>query len=277
MQLTRTTARTGAAVLTLSLLATGACDAPVTGPHQGETIKAAAPAATQGAAPFQLWRQGFQHGTAGWITDDVEGPGGWCGDIEQIARGEGTVAPSAGRAHAIVREGACNEFFQGQGFLTSGPASAGQPLNDAFPVGGYVQELDIHLDPDWLEGTGFGYVVSFQNLDFEIPLSFRYLMVPVMKQGGVLAVGGHAIAEPGWYTFQHRFYEDDGMLGVELRVLHGGDVLVTVPLSDTESMFAGETPASLHVDDTGSGYIWFAFITEGLDLPIDEQLIRRGM
>ena len=186
------------------------------------------------------------------------------------------MAPSAGGAHAVVREGACNAFHQGRGFLTSGPASGTQPLNDGFPVGGYIQELDIHLDPDWSNGTGFGYAVSFQNLAYQIPLSFRYLVVPVMKHEGVLAVGGHEVTEAGWYTFQHRFYDDDGTLGVELNVLQGGHVVATVPLSEASSMFWGEFPSSLQTGNTGSGYIWFTFITDGLDLPIDQQQLRRG-
>jgi hypothetical protein len=79
------------------------------------------------------------------------------------------------------------------------------PLNRGFPSGGYVRDLDVYLDPAWPDGTGFGYVISYQDLAYPIPLSLRYLQVT----GGTLAVAGQEVSPSGWYTFRHRLYSDD--------------------------------------------------------------------
>ncbi|MEJ2502225.1 MAG: hypothetical protein P8177_02745, partial [Gemmatimonadota bacterium] len=171
MQITTIGARTGLAIVALAAFGLAGCDAPPTGPAGSPPIGVEPEAASMSAAPFQLWRQGFNHGTDGWVTDDVPGPAGWCGDIETAVRGTGPVPPAAGEGYAIVTEGDCNAFHQGRGFLTSGPAAGFMPINRTFPDGGYIQDLDIYLDPDWADGTGFGYVISFQDLDDPIPFS----------------------------------------------------------------------------------------------------------
>lgn len=269
--------RIGSLTLVLGLFALTGCETPPVGPDTNDRVAAEGQhLAAQSNAPFELWRQGFNHGTAGWVTGDVAGPEGWCGDIEQVMRGTGDIQPSGGRAYAIVRESPCNAFHQERGFYSSGPASGLMPLNRAFPTGGYVQRLDVYLDPDWPDGTGFGYVVSFQNLDYAIPLSFRYLPLTVVKENGTLTVAGHAIDVAGWYTFHHRFYSDGGRLAVDFRLVRDGLTLVETSLSDTPSLFWNEAPASLAADNTGSGYIWFSFISGGLGLAVDEQQLRRG-
>lgn len=260
--------------LVLGLLA--GCDTPPTAPGGTPGLAAGSGAASMSQASFQLWRQGFNHGTDGWVTDDVPGPAGWCGDIETVARGSDPIQPSAGAAHAVVREGDCNAFHQGRGFLSSGPAAGFMPLNRSFPTGGYVQELDVYLDPTWPDGTAFGYVVSYQNLAYPIPLSFRYLELSVAKSGGALLVDGQEVDDAGWYTFRHRFHDDGGNLAVDFQLVRNGHVHAAASLSELPSLYFGEMPASLGVENTGSGYLWFSYISAGLDLAIDEQQLRRG-
>ncbi|NIP81875.1 MAG: hypothetical protein GWM90_22730 [Gemmatimonadetes bacterium] len=44
----------------------------------------------------------------------------------------------------------------------------------------------------------------------------------------------------------------------------------------TETFFGLQDPASLVPAHFGSGYVWFASISPGLELPIDEYRVRRG-
>lgn len=226
------------------------------------------------SAPFRAWHQGFDHRADGWITDAVAGPGGWCGDIEQVGRRGGAVEPSAGSGYATVAYGACNDFWQARGFPASGPYSPGAGFSSGWPSSGFVQQLDIYLDAEM--GTTFWLIASVNDLDD----LFHYFPAAVTTSGGSVMVtaGGetHEVQEAGWYTFRYVFGDTGGDLAVTFELTKEGRDLFTTPIAST---LGGTSASELQVSGLGSGYLWFHWFAappEGLTIPIDEHQIRHG-
>lgn len=236
----------------------------------------AIPVFAQGVLP--AYQQSFEQDTAGWITDETPGPAGWCGDITRYARGTGPVAPSRGHGYAAVEQGACNEFWQnnqGNQWLESGPFNPPGGYSESWPQSGFVNELDIYLDPAWADGTNFTYANSIRTLDpAPDEALFRYFTVTVHKDSDALWVNGHEVDRAGWYTFRFEFTEEVGHVAVRFELADRGRVLFDEPLTTTA--YSGEATASLSTGDFGTGYVWFVTLSEGLELPIDHRKYRPG-
>lgn len=277
------------AVAALAAITFTACDeTPTATLAGGETATSGAMGAANSSAPFPNFHQGFNHGVFPWIDGDDPGPTGWCGTVAHVdRRGGADLKPSAGRGYATVATGPCNEFWS-----TFVPASAPGSgpnfdlMSTTWPRGGFVQELDVHLDPaDYADGLAFIYANSLCILtmgadpgvcDPELPPAaspFRYFPVFVGKGGNALFVAGAVVTEPGWYTFRHVFGSDSGTLTVDFEITKDGRVLGSVPVTST--FITAESTSSFDVADLGSGYIWFPEIF-GPPLPIDEHRLRRG-
>lgn len=299
------------AVVALAAITITACDeAPTATLAGGETPASGARGAAHNDAPFPVFHQGFNHGVFPWSDGEEAGPTGWCGDINHVDGREGAdPQPSAGRGYATVAFGACNEYwtgvFSGVGLATfSGPASGPDPelLSTTWPASGFVQELDVHLDPaDYAGGLAFIYTNSLCILatdtdpdlcdpdlpepgDDPLPPSpYRYFPVFVVKGGPVSsspllvvtpdAAPLAAVTEPGWYTFRHVFGSEGGTLTVDFELRKDEQLLGSSPVLST--FITEESTSSFDVTDLGSGYIWFPVIA-GPALPIDEQRLRRG-
>ncbi|MGH7571080.1 MAG: hypothetical protein ACREMK_04460 [Gemmatimonadota bacterium] len=263
-------------------LAVAGCEQTPTEPDQSlsDGILADAPSAATADAngPFPSWKQGFNHGTGGWIdASTAEGPAGWCGDITQVDKKDGALKPSAGSGYAVVESGGCNDFWKMQGFLGSAPFSPGAGHSGFFPPSGYVMELDIYLDPG--SSPGFTYVASMEMLDGDpTPLclgnGFCYFGAVVAKSGGGLTVAGQDVTEAGWYTFRYVFGSDNGQLSVSFELIpRHAPALFSVPL--TATFFTSAPTSSFGVANVSSGYVWFVTIDAG-QLAIDEHQVRRG-
>ena len=229
----------------------------------------AVPLLAQGV--YSEWHQYFERDADWWLTDDVEGPMGRCGDITRYERGSGPVAPSAGHGYAVVENGGCNDYYLAQGFQESGPYAPHGGYSDSWPQSGWVVSLDIYLDPAWAPGTGFDLYISMRMLDDG---SLRYFLVPATKAGGMLRVAGHEIDRAGWYTVRMRYAEENGHLDAKLELAQRGRVLFAQPMTST--VFTGEATSSFAVANVGTGYFWFDAISDGLALPIDQHKYRPG-
>lgn len=240
------------------------------------------------------WHQGFKQGTEGWYDGEDEAPWGWCGVIEAVKEGGGSVdvAPSAGQGYALASAGPCNDHWGD--ILPRGapyaPGPEGSLFSDEWPDAGYITELDVYLRPSWrdaYQGTlsqnsivQLGATVF--ELDYEIPdfHPFPHWVVTVdaVPDQEAFTVFDHRIDEASWYTFRFVFSEKDGEVeaAFELRD-HGGDLLTRVGALEPMKAqglsmvpFEGELPT----DEYGSGHIWFMDIASGLQLPIDEHRVR---
>lgn len=283
--------RLASLVLTTLVVAAMGCDQAPTDPETADAASVAdrdastsSSAMMNSNAPFPVFHQGFEQGTEAWVDESDPGPLGWCGSIDRVPRGSGSVMPSAGRAHAAVEDGACNEFWTGEfgSEFTSAPASLDLDLlSTGWPASGFVQELDIYLNPaETDDGVAFIYANSLCVFgpDTEpcgVDFDFRYFAVVVTAGEGALDVAGHAVTEAGWYTFRHVFgSEADGTLTVDFQLLEDGRTLHTEPIEST--LLTGESTSDFDVEDLGSGYIWFVSIADGLALPIDQHQLRPG-
>lgn len=237
---------------------------------------------TNSNAPFRTWKQGFNHGTEGWIGSDVEGIEGWCGEVEQVDRRTADLKPSAGRGYALAKHGECNDFFAEAYPEGSGPYAPGAGYSSEWPASGYVMELAVHLDVDHANDNRLlNYLVSISLLEEEFFESLRYFMVPVTVDGQNVDVGGYVVSDPGWYTFRHTFSKDpDGNLAVDFEFVQHGKTLFMEEIDEVMSFDEEGNPifeeiSAFEATNVGSGYIWLD-LAPGVELPIDEHQVRRG-
>ncbi len=74
----------------------------------------------------------------------------------------------------------------------------------------------------------------------------------------------YTVSNSGWYTYQHRFYDDSGLLSVDLNLLDsGGSVLFT----ETRSNAADLIPSVVG----GNRYAWFTHISVAGGINVDNQ------
>lgn len=226
-------------------------------------------------AAFPTFHHNFNHDLGPWVDSSVEGEPGWCGTVRLMDRRSSDIKPSAGRGFATVIHGPCNDFWTEQGFESSAPGGGDPALfSSSFPKSGFVQQLDIYLDPDDFEQ---GSAIVYSNSLFypEIGFGFRYFSIEVIKAGGALLVDGFEVNEARWYTFRFSFDQDaEGDLLVNFELLRNGHSLYKTPIERT--LLTGEATSGFKADSMRSGYIWFVSIQEGVELPIDEHVLRPG-
>ncbi len=249
-------------------------------------------------APFTVLNQGFNNNITPWVDKSVSGPGGWCGEIALSGQNISTVKPSAGKGYAYASNGQCNDHYSKLFFpsYTSGPASGPNPnlLSNKFPESGFVQELDIYLDPEYKSGvstpifdpagsislTGneeviFTYANSLCKVCELATFQPLYFAISVVKENDQLSVAGYEVDNEGWYTFRQVFESNDaGKLTVEFQLSKNGTLLHSKAI---ESTFLTKQPThNFEASSLGSGYIWFVSIADNLKLPIDENRMRPG-
>lgn len=240
---------------------------------------------------FQAFHQGFNHDTDTWADQYVEGVLGWCGTINLMGGKSGDIMPSKGSGYATVMWGECNYFWSTPADMLEGkpyyyPAfEAGAPATQdpalwsaSWPSAGFIQQLDIYLNPEMFEpGLAFMYSHSLFNSEEG---SFIYFVVEVTKQEGELFINDFKIPEEGWYTFKYLFDSgSDGELEVDFALLNDGRKLYGTPILENMPAAPGEQPvstSSFDVENYGSGYLWFVTLQDGVELPIDEQILRPG-
>lgn len=227
-------------------------------------------------ADFPGWSQDFSGDADEWLDLDDD----WCGSFELVPADEGELTPTAGSGYARVAGGECVEQFA-EDFEPSGPYSGNVAMSDAWPEGGFVEELDLYLDPE--QHSGFDYYLPLSLYDVReaegFPPSVRYTRVQVTEQGDALSVGGHPVEEAGWYTFRHRFTEDeDGSLRLDFELVDAdGEQVGSHTLEEHFGPSGLEDPEPLEVsaDNVGNAYIWFHMPFDEA-VAIDRYEVRRG-
>jgi hypothetical protein len=194
--------------------------------------------------------QGFETDTEDWVG------------VVRVASGTNGVPSADGAFHGEAEDGAYT-FFGGS-----------EPI---FPSGGYTTSLDIYLDVDaglandtrfdW--SSAVGTPADTHRRDFVFNAGFyddsdatgsdpRFV---ISASNNATRSGAFpknplrdpfAITETGWYTFQHSFYSDGGVLAVDMSILDAeGNVLHTWTLSDATDVI-GTTVG-------GHQYGWIVF------------------
>lgn len=176
------------------------------------------------ALDTSVWFQGFETDASGWIDYDNL----FEGIIERVPSNTNSIKSAQGNWHAIVNERELD--YQG-------------PLSwfDVFRknwIGNWTAEVDVYLDPNWNLGEGFEYAVAIADArPYEWILNFYAFHISKDISTGKLLVGAtdeaiygivkqdledyphKEIKKAGWYTLQHKFYDNNGFLIVEMNLL----------------------------------------------------------
>lgn len=248
------------------------------------------------------WQQRFDTDTDGWVDNETTGENGWCGSIEHLDAESGPVMPSAGSGYAVVEYGLCNEFWSSRGVFMGGPFAPQENRFDSFPAGGIISELDVYLDPDWEEGSGFDFNIRVIGRGSGCPTilcplgpgtghtgHFVLHVAADSSTGGLLVASSEQgprrrrdvvnvtrrdletlnhfeVVSAGWYTLRYTLQEDEGDLVVDVQLVHDEEVLFT----ETQIMrLRGREVLGLLRS-------WFVFVTDGLRLAIDEHKVFVG-
>ena len=215
------------------------------------------------------FEQGFETDTAGWLDADD----GWVGDVSMVPSGTGTIASADGDYHAIFEGGA-----------GSAPFTRFGGYEDTW-LGEWTASIDIYLDTGadgsgWALGEGFDYSVASNGSDGNHQRDFIFHVTQDSSTGDMYVAGSnntnfapredldtlannYVVAEDGWYTFQHHFYDaGDGTLAVDLRLLDDdGNLLFTETRNDPSDVIASEIG--------GNRYGWFTMIDVDGGIPVD--------
>ncbi|MFO7766115.1 MAG: PEP-CTERM sorting domain-containing protein [Pelovirga sp.] len=148
---------------------------------------------------------------------------------------------------------------------------------DTWP-GSYTTSLDVYLDTSWASGSFFEYTVASSNsVDGGHLQDFVFHVAKDDVSGGFLLSGDNnaygnnyvntngnyaTIGTTGWYTLQHFFYDDGGVLAVDMSLL---DALGTNLFTETRTSAANTIPDVVG----GNRYGWFASLNVDGGLNID--------
>lgn len=213
--------------------------------------------------PATVWFQGFEEDTDGWF----DSTNGWFGSVERVASGTSGTTSSDGDFHAVMTDepGGTGPFTRFDGY------------RDEW-TGGFVASIDVYLDVDMTSGEGFEYSVAASGADGLHQRDFIFHVTQDSSTGQLL-VGGtnnsnfapredletinhYAVTESGWYTFQHVFRDNAGVLAVDLNLIDSnGTILFTETRSD---------PADTIPDEVGGNrYGWFTVIDVDGGIAVD--------
>lgn len=212
----------------------------------------------------QAYYQGFETDTSGWT-----------GSVTRVASGTQGMQASEGNYYAEMT---------GQGY---GPYSFFDDARDAW-TGGYTTNIDVYLDPSWNAGSGFDYSVASSGSDGNHQRDFVFHVAKDADTNQLLVAGdnnayvnpatenfevdpnlenkanNYAVTQAGWYTLQHVFRNDNGVLAVDLNLLDSnGDVVWT----ETRENPSDTIPAEVG----GNYYAWFTTINVSNGLAVDAQ------
>lgn len=156
-------------------------------------------------------------------------------NVTRVPTGTGGIASAAGGWHALS---ATNAFA----FTRYGGYSS------IFPAGGYTTSIDIYLDTaesptasdiqfDW--SSAINDTTGLHRRDFIFSVGANgtggFVMTASNNSPGWPANplrDPYTITTTGWYTFQHTFRDDGGVLAVDMSVLSGATVLKSWTLSE---------------------------------------------
>jgi len=198
--------------------------------------------------------QGFETDTSGWY-----------GQVTRVATGTNGIASSEGSYHAIF-DASSAPFTRFEGYSAVWPGS-------------WKIETDIYLDPSWGTSQGFDYSVAASGSDGGHQRDFIFHVNNDASTGKLLVAGSnntnfapredlenlnhYEVTAAGWYTFQHYFYDNGGVLAVDLNLIDSnGNVLFTETRSTPLDVIATEIG--------GNRYGWFTFINVAGGIAVDE-------
>ena len=216
-----------------------------------------------GNAAQTAWNQGFESNTSGWFDTST----GWYGSVTQVPSGTNGIASSEGASHAIF-----------EGDASSAPFSRFDMYRDTW-TGNYAARTVIYLDPAWALGEGFDYAVASNGSDGSHQRDFIFHVTKDTSTGDLIVAGSnntnfapredldtlanhYVVPAAGWYTFEHAFRNEAGILAVDLNLY---DPSGTLLFTETRTNPADTIPAEV----CGNRYAWFTVIDVAGGIQVD--------
>jgi hypothetical protein len=193
------------------------------------------------AAPPGPYANGIENAADAVSTDD--GTGDPMFGVSRVASGPGAITSASGGYHALAT-------------VDSGAFTRYGGYSSSFPAAGYTTSADIYLDTA-LSTAGadlrFDWSSAISKPDGTHRRDFIFNVGTDGNGGFVMSASNNApgwpanpdrnpypITESGWYTFQHHFRNDGGVLAVDMTVSKLGSPLHTWTLSDPSDII-GDT------------------------------------
>ncbi|HPF41284.1 MAG TPA: PEP-CTERM sorting domain-containing protein [Phycisphaerae bacterium] len=193
------------------------------------------------------------------------------GDIQRVASGTAGITSSAGTGHGILTNLSVQpDVFNNPSLGASSPYTRFGGYSTSFG-GGYTASLDVYLDTGWTAGQGFDYSVAANGTDnahkrdfiFHVGVVGGQLMVNASNNSDYNynsfklinenAGNKHVVAASGWYTLEHVFYDNAGLLSVDFNLRDSGGSLLW-------SVTRGGNPADMIPSVIGGNrYGWFTY------------------
>lgn len=231
------------------------------------TVAAVAMPTNASAAFNTVWDQGFETDTNGW--EEVE-TGASYGDIVRVASGTDGIVAAEGDHYAKVSE------LDG-----AGPFSRFDEYRDEW-TGEWVAAIDVYLDPAWEIGSGFDYAVAANGADGNHQRDFIFHVAQDESADALLvgtsnntsfevrddleSIDNYEVTEAGWYTIEHRFADEAGVLSVTMSLL---DDEGTTLFSDVKSDAEDVIPDAVG----GNRYTWFTAVAVADGLAVDAHML----
>lgn len=191
-------------------------------------------------------------------------------DILRVTSGTNGITSATGNAHAIITNlGTVNDVFGNPSVGGAATFTRFGGYSSTFGTG-WTTSLDVYLDPTWTDGQGFDYSSAANGSDgnhqrdfiFHVGMVGSDLLVNAsnntdlsynaFKINNENAGNNHAITSAGWYTFEHAFNNDGGVLSVDLNLRDAGGTLL---YSITRTNLADTIPGEVG----GNRYGYFAY------------------
>ncbi len=212
------------------------------------------------------FQQGFETNSDGIL----DGSNGWYGDVTVVPTGTNGIASPDGSSHAILTQ-------DGPVGDETGPFTRFDGFRADFN-GDWTAEVKVYLDTGWAAGEGFDYSVASSGSDGAHQRDFIFHVTKDTSTGELLVGGSnntnfdpredletinhYTVPASGWYTLQHVFHNDGGVLSVDLNLVDAGGTIVW---TETRTDVTNDT-----IDQIGGNrYGWFTNIDVAGGIAVD--------
>lgn len=223
------------------------------------------------AAAGPVFEQGFEVDTSGWLDG-----GGAYGQFNRVASGGGTLnLTSANGGYHAEFSGVVDAYNRQIGSYTRFDG-----YRTAFG-NGFVAQNTVYLDVGLAAGSGFDYSVAVNDQSGDHRRDFIFHVTKDTSTGKLLVGGSnntdfipresledinhYEVTTSGWYTLQHVFRDQGGVLYVDLNLVDEfGNVLFTETRHNNDDLIATVVG--------GNRYGWFTHITN-MTVGVDETML----
>lgn len=218
--------------------------------------------------------EGFED--SGWAANQTDNWQNFYSEIERADSLTDGITSRTGNAHAIITNlGTAENVFGEQTLGAGGVYTRFGGYSSSFGSG-FTARLDVYLDINWSEGEGLDYSVGINDSGGSHMRDY-IMHIGVTDQGLLVNSSCNSdlsfneyklenendkaygtITQTGWYTMEHKFYDDAGTVSVDTSLLDStGDSVWSATIGSSDEVATAG----------GHRYGWFTFCNiDGLAL-----------